>query len=247
MPIFHYPERSTTPPDTLVNSETGNQSDYSTVSKWKKDQLEEICTGESSPQSSSAYDSKFLTPQSRSREELIQSIKRGDSPAWAHQNSGRKPTNQATRLNLLREFEKKYDSAPYMDNVGPDVSGVDERSELASPSEIERPRSALHSGDFREGAAQNQETKFLDFGGYNSSPQPSSSKRYGSSPTTPWFNHVTSARHISRDAEASPLTGQHARSILGARSRAPSLGSFSSSYILKAPTSPLVKQSNNTD
>ncbi|RAO66072.1 uncharacterized protein BHQ10_002084 [Talaromyces amestolkiae] len=247
MPIFHYPERSTTPPDRLVNSETGNQRDYPTVLKWKKDQFKEIHTGESSPQNSSAYDTKFLPPRPRSREELIQSIKRGESPTWAHQNSGRKPTNQATRSNLSLEFEKKYDSTSDMDNVRPHVSGVDERSELASPSEIERPRSALHSGDFREGAAQNQETKFPDFGGYNSSPQPPSFKRYGSSPTTPWFNHVTSVRHTSRDAEASPLSGQHARSVLGARSRAPSLGSFSSSYVLKAPTSPLVNQANNTD
>lgn len=243
MPIFHYPERSTTPPDRLVNSETGNQRNYSTVSKWKKDQSEEIDTGESSPQKSSAYDSQFL----RSREELIQSIKRRESPTWAHQDVGRKPTSQATQSNVSLEFENNHDTISDTNNVRPNVSGVDEGSELAKPSEIERPRSALHSGDFREGAAQNQETKFPDFGGYNSSPQPPSFKRYGSSPTTPWFNHVASARHVSRDAEAGPLTGQHAKSVLGTRSRAPSLGSFSSSYVLKAPTSPLVNQANNTD
>lgn len=35
--------------------------------------------------------------------------------------------------------------------------------------------------------------------------------------------------------------------IVNARARAPSVGSFSSSYVLKAPTSPLVYQANNTD
>ncbi|KAF3392366.1 hypothetical protein DPV78_010390 [Talaromyces pinophilus] len=246
MPIFHYPERSTTPPARQANSETGIHREHSADSRWKKDQFKEIDMSES-PQNSSTYDYHFSTPQSRSREEIIQSIKWGEIPTWALQDEGRKPTSQTARSNLSLELEKNYHSTSDMDSVRPDVSGVDERSELAKPSEIERPRSALHSGDFREGAAQNRETKFPDFGGYNSSPQPPSFKRYGSSPTTPWFNHVASARHISRDTEASPLTGQHPRSVLGARSRAPSLGSFSLSYVLKAPTSPLVHQANNTD
>ncbi|KUL88631.1 hypothetical protein ZTR_05090 [Talaromyces verruculosus] len=246
MPIFHHPERSTTPPARQANSETGNYREHSADSKWKKDQFKEIGMSES-PQNSSTYDYHFSTTQPRSREELIQSIKRGESPTWAHQDVGRKSTNQTARSNLSLDFERNYDSTSDMDNLRPDVSGVDERSELAKPSEIERPLSALHSGDFREGAAQNRETKFLDFDGYNSSQRPPSFIRYGSSPTTPWFNHAASGRHISRDTEASPLTGQHPRSVLGARSRAPSLGSFSSSYVLKAPTSPLVHQANNTD
>ncbi|EEA25721.1 hypothetical protein TMatcc_006048 [Talaromyces marneffei ATCC 18224] len=252
MPIFHYPERSTSPPARQPNSETGNHRNHSADSKWKKDQFKEIEMSESSPQNSSTYNYHFLTSHSKSREELIQSIKRGESPTWVHQYVEKNFSNQPARSNSSfqdwsLDFERNTDSTSDKDSVRPDASGVDERSELAKPSEIERPRSALHSGDFREGAAQNQETKFPDFDGYNSSPQPPSFKRYGSSPTTPWFNHVASARHIPRDTEVSPLAGQHVRSVLGARSRAPSLGSFSSSYILKAPTSPLVHQANNTD
>lgn len=246
MPIFHDPETSTTPPSKPANSEIGNIRNHSADSRWKKDQIKEI-DSESSPQNSSTYDYHLLTPRSRSREELIQSIKRGESPTWAHRDVGIKPTDQAARSKFSQELEKNCDSTSDKDNVRLDIPDVDERSELAKPSEIERPRSALHSGDFREGAAQNQETKFPDFGEYNSSPHPPSFKRYGSSPTTPWFNHAASARHISTNPEASPLTGQHIRSVLGARSRAPSLGSFSSSYVLKAPTSPLVHQANNTD
>lgn len=82
--------------------------------------------------------------------------------------------------------------------------------ELASPASIERPRSALHSGDFREGAGPH------DQGPLQLRP---SSPRLGPSVQTP----------------------------VVPRSRAPSLGSFSSSYVLKAPTSPLVHQANNTD
>lgn len=248
MPIFHYPERSTTPPARQATSERGVRGNQPADAGWKNNQCKEIHMSGTSPQNSSTYDSSFSTPQSRSREELIQSIKRGESPTSAPSDAGRVPKNKAPQSSLSLEFEKNYDSTSDKDNVHPGVSGIEERHELAKPSEIERPRSALHSGDFREGTTENQASKFPDFGGYdNSSRQPPSFKRYGSSPTTPWFNHVASERPISRDTEASPLSGQHARSLLGARSRAPSLGSFSSSYVLKAPTSPLVHQANNTD
>ncbi|KAJ5937961.1 hypothetical protein N7454_004303 [Penicillium verhagenii] len=45
------------------------------------------------------------------------------------------------------------------------------------------------------------------------------------------------------------VLGEQLQSEIGlqTRSRAPSLGSFSSSYVLKVPTSPLVYQANNTD
>ncbi|EED21604.1 conserved hypothetical protein [Talaromyces stipitatus ATCC 10500] len=252
MPLFHDPGRST-PTARLTNSETGNHTDYSADPKWKTEQFKEIEMSDSSSKNTLAYDHRFSALHSRSREELIQSIKRRESPTWPHKDLESKALNYNTRLNRplhdwSLEFQRKDDLASDKDNVRSDVPNLDDRSEPAKPSEIERPRSALHSGDFREGVAQIQETaNFPDFVGYNSPPQPPSFKRYGSSPTTPWFSHATSARFLPRDTESSPLTGQHAKGVLGARSRAPSLGSFSSSYVLKAPTSPLVHQANNTD
>lgn len=105
--------------------------------------------------------------------------------------------------------------------------------ELESPADIVRPRSALHSGDFREGATEPN--------GQQQSPQSpiprtSAAAQFpplSSSPTTPWF--------------VAPTRPSAGKAVPTTRSRAPSLGSFSSSYVLKAPTSPLVYQANNTD
>lgn len=119
--------------------------------------------------------------------------------------------------------------------------------ELGSPADIQRPRSALHSGDFREGIPQDAPQ----------SPRPAFAERFpqrnpscafprlSTSPTTPWFG-ATAFADPSRNS--STLGGyREPQTIFGNRSRAPSLGSFSSSYVLKAPTSPLVHQANNTD
>ena len=116
--------------------------------------------------------------------------------------------------------------------------------------DIKRPRSALHAGDFTEDSQQNQDY-------HQDSSRPSMSTAYsssrgplGTSPTTPWYTPSSP----SRDRQDFPTSFRerdyenHAerRSI---RDRAPSLASSfsSSSYILKAPTTPLVQQSNNTD
>lgn len=109
--------------------------------------------------------------------------------------------------------------------------------ELSSPADIERPRSALHTGDFREGTPENQRQGQLQ------SPLPGHGSNVqvpllSSSPTTPWFN----APVFSPLRTPSHIPEQ--RGPVGTRSRAPSIGS---SYVLKAPTSPLVHQANNTD
>lgn len=116
--------------------------------------------------------------------------------------------------------------------------------ELGSPADIQRPRSALHSGDFREGAEGPTHPT-------QQSPQPCFAERtplspfpqLATSPTTPWFGPSASQTRPRR-----PAFGDLREPIkIETRSRAPSLGSFSSSYVLKAPTSPLVHQANNTD
>ena len=72
----------------------------------------------------------------------------------------------------------------------------------------------------------------------------------GSSPTTPWFKSRVRNQAI---AQYDPGPGHPAYGIpidisrRPSRSRAPSLQSYSSSFVLKIPTSPLVQQSNNDD
>lgn len=118
-----------------------------------------------------------------------------------------------------------------------------ESEELGSPADIQRPRSALHSGDFSEGATTHppQSSQALFAERSNASPFPLLS----TSPTTSWFGAPEFPTPLRRP---NALGGcREGRVAVETRSRAPSLGSFSSSYVLKTPTSPLVHQANNTD
>lgn len=120
-----------------------------------------------------------------------------------------------------------------------------DKATLASPAEIERPRSALHSGDFTEGAPPARIVDPISHQGFNGRQELSPFGRLGSSPTTPWYNHPLLSPLAIPDHVGRPSVDQTV--MPGSRSRAPSLGSFPSSYVLKAPTSPLVHQANNTD
>ncbi|KAF9883721.1 hypothetical protein FE257_003013 [Aspergillus nanangensis] len=173
------------------------------------------------------------------REGLIQYIKNADTAAWG-QNSSFEGVS-AGHYNQHNSNEPpvpgKFVGSDTMSNTShPNSSG------LASPAEIERPRSALHSGDFREGASQSQAQQ-------PSPPSPLPGNhvstgflQLGSSPTTPWFTTPVFSSPFQNQ-----LTSNRAPQDRLVRSRAPSLGSFSSSYVLKTPTSPLVHQANNTD
>ncbi|KAL4774714.1 hypothetical protein BDW60DRAFT_181889 [Aspergillus nidulans var. acristatus] len=172
------------------------------------------------------------------REELIHYIKAAESTKWSqycslgdrvghhvlHSHEVPVTREQSTGNSLYQDFR-------------------DRDSELASPAEIERPRSALHSGDFREGTPQLERQQH--------SPQPPIPDRginnglpfFSSSPTSPWF----AAPSFPPRTQTAPLQALEARVTEANRTPAPSLAPFSSSYVLKAPTSPLVHQANNTD
>lgn len=158
-----------------------------------------------------------------------------------------KPQNTDTSESYMHHSSVPSLNSQADDRVVEQVSEnkdcVQETEELGSPAEIQRPRSALHSGDFREGlphhSQQSPQPRFAE-------PSPSSPfPRLGTSPTTPWFG----APVFQSNQRQSTLFADHPEPLhtLQTRSRAPSLGSFSSSYVLKAPTSPLVYQANNTD
>ena len=106
---------------------------------------------------------------------------------------------------------------------------------LQAGQEIERPRSALHSGDFTEGPAQGS------VGGF---PDPLRNAALYSE-TVPWLS-TSPPRNYSPfqlDSRFPPVEQLHIT-----QSRAPSLSSsLSSSFVLKAPTSPLVQSESNDD
>ncbi|RDW76712.1 uncharacterized protein DSM5745_06704 [Aspergillus mulundensis] len=168
------------------------------------------------------------------REELIHYIKAAETTKWSQYSSSGDRSDHHVLLTPERtSVPNERDDQPFRDC----------HSELASPAEIERPRSALHSGDFREGTPQLERQQQLP-----QSPTPDRSANIGipffaSSPTTPWF----AAPSFPCRTQTAPLQAREAIVNEENRAPAPSVGSFSSSYVLKAPTSPLVHQANNTD
>lgn len=119
---------------------------------------------------------------------------------------------------------------------------------LSSPIEIQRPSSALHAGDFKEDGKSSLSQ-------YNDSPRASHvekrspfSEHCGTSPTTPWFTPIsTFGMFIAGKQSPSVKQGTYSFDQRPLRRRAPSLSSCSSSYILRAPTTPLVQESTVTD
>lgn len=117
---------------------------------------------------------------------------------------------------------------------------------LSSPIEIQRPSSALHAGDFTEDGEKPRDQ-------YADSPRPprfrqcsTLSKNIGTSPTTPWFTPNSSFSEFIGRSQPQP-TEPDMLERRPFRAREPSLSSCSSSYILRAPTTPLVQESTVND
>jgi len=111
------------------------------------------------------------------------------------------------------------------------------RDHASAGLEIERPLSALHSGDFRG----------KDHEAQSATPS-SSSVSLATSPVVPWNQSFPAAARPPTRA-GSPYVFQEAlnyKSQPPTRARAISQSSFSS-FVFLPPTSPLVQQSNNTD
>ncbi|WEW55897.1 hypothetical protein PRK78_001332 [Emydomyces testavorans] len=192
------------------------------------------------------------TLHTSNREELIQSIKRGESPTWVPSRSleeyfavhGDTPQ---TRLEELQKREKQPALPQDEEILGSPkrCSSSEGGSGLSTdpPIEIERPRSALHSGDFCEGSSDVSAKPQL--GHLDSHP---SHHILSTSPPVPWFLNEPQSepKPLPFEEQSSPMSVTSAARSFG-RLRAPSLGSFPANYVLKVPTSPLVYQANNPD
>ncbi len=125
----------------------------------------------------------------------------------------------------------------------PDITqDITPQPRLSPPLEIQRPRSALHAGDFTKDVGNARDTT----SGLSRGPgHPQDVPLDGplvSFPSTSWYTPPSSFAGFHTGEGSFQNSG---RTL--SRSRAPSLSSYSSSYVLKAPTTPLVQQSNNTD
>ncbi|CZT43826.1 uncharacterized protein RSE6_03916 [Rhynchosporium secalis] len=170
------------------------------------------------------------------RSERIERLKRGGSTAWLpnrnlesliqdyDQIPGKSFASASNPSPLLPSPEMQHTQRP----------STSERERNQAGLQIERPRSALHSGDFTEGLRQANDRGLL---------QPHSS--LSRSEQASWI-----ATSPPRDFSPFQLDSRFPapESSYHSRSRAPSLSSsFSSSFILKPPTSPLVQSESNED
>ncbi len=183
-----------------------------------------------------------------SRAQLIESLKRGESPTWVPN-----PALEAlvAKYNPVARDDQRL--SPSQSETSPSCLASEDMKSIQKqgmtslfgelePAEIERPRSALHAGDFFEKHSSDP----------LSQPQSSTPARSASpareflppSSTTSWYAPaVPSFPRHSIDSAGHPWSRP-----VNARSRAPSLGSsLSSSFVFRPPTSPLVQAASNTD
>ena len=190
------------------------------------------------------------------RKELIERIKRTNSPSWPQRqgvssvslresqatapytHSEPDSVPQGVRSTSIRPTSRDRPKTPVLPYTGQQTSRTSTPENLRDPAtvglEIERPRSALHSGDFREKRAG------------TISGNGSSSEILATSPVVPWnhsFPAAAYAPYRTGVSCAAPLS--HDNGTV-ARARAISQSSLNS-FAFLPPTSPLVQQANNTD
>ncbi|KAF7956521.1 hypothetical protein EAE96_003857 [Botrytis aclada] len=168
------------------------------------------------------------------RGDLIERLKRGESSSWFPNLNLESLLHGQSPETPIQKTSNHSHSSPELSNTTRPLS-VDKPS-LQAGLEIERPRSALHSGNFTEGPQQT----------ISGSPA-QDMKRFGTVNLS-WL--ATSPPRNFTPFQLDPRfpSVDRVESDLRTRTRAPSLSSsFSSSFVLKAPTSPLVQSESNDD
>lgn len=165
------------------------------------------------------------------RQEIIRRIKSGES---------RSTSPELERPGSRSSLKKQRLSPPPLEHESVSTAAIRPKSpepqqqdNQTAGLQIERPRSALHRGDFRE--KEPSTSAFDRFGDGGQTPTQSTS------PVAPWHPRfpIAATRQPFRPLGASPELPP-ART---ARSRAISNASLASSFIYKPPTSPLVQAS----
>ncbi|KAM0147555.1 hypothetical protein ACHAPG_010529 [Botrytis cinerea] len=173
------------------------------------------------------------------REDLIERLKRGENSSWFPNLNLESLLHGQSPETPIRKTSNHSNSSSLLPS--PDISNTIRPSSVDKPSlqaglEIERPRSALHSGNFTEGPQRT----------ISGSPG-QDMKRFGTV-NLPWL--ATSPPRNFTPFQLDPRfpSVDRVEAELRTRTRAPSLSSsYSSSFVLKAPTSPLVQSESNDD
>ncbi|CBX99278.1 hypothetical protein IAQ61_000608 [Plenodomus lingam] len=242
MPIFHDPHDT---PSRPVNSCQAPSVGHARVGQPEyalEEQVMQTWSSEVAPVSAmpakvdpDAAPSDVLLPSTLDRIELIDRLKRAKSPPWLQRRSeeryfdrdGRPSSRDRPRTPLANAGGSQ---------ASPTSTPEPLRDLAAAGQAIERPRSALHSGDFR--APKDSPT---------SGNGPSSAGSLSTSPVVPWHRSFSAAAKSAVRNEPfvfSYAPSNEARSISRARATSQCSGN---SFAFLPPTSPLVQQANNTD
>jgi Domain of unknown function (DUF4210)/Chromosome segregation during meiosis len=235
--------------DREVSQESGNKRRKTTVMARRQWEEEEGDTHDQShddvPEQPREAAEMEAPIQTSNREELMECIKSGRNTIWVPsptlerltaEHSGVNPDSAHLGSAQTQELQSRHIDTP------PTLSHSITIPPLAILDPIERPRSALHTGDFRQSSVTvstpQRLRRFRDQDG-NSFPND-----YSTSPP-PWsqYTPIPSLGRYHTDPKAlASSTADGAR-----RSRAPSLGSsLSSSFVMRVPTSPLVNATSHT-
>ena len=167
-----------------------------------------------------AISSRSVGAPCTDRAELIERIKRGESPKWIPSETLQREymKENGAPISQTPPQAMKYKIAGHDHPSDIDSSALRRPSHehLYQASEIERPPSALHAGDF------NHDTSLTYSRASAQGTAPSLSQYYA---VAPWRIDV--------------------QSMFPSLQNPVPVGSFYSSYVLKKPTTPLVQQSNN--
>ncbi|KAI0172259.1 hypothetical protein GGR52DRAFT_549642 [Hypoxylon sp. FL1284] len=201
----------------------------------------ELCEGPIPDTPAPRTPERDLASACSDRSQLIERLKRGESPTWRptlHLESiwGQQPSsptgdpkcssaNSPTLLPPVNITPEKRDSE------------LDDERRQREGLSIERPRSALHSGDFTQDESSCNISSVQDG-------QRNQGKQNFSSIGDPWY-----ATSPPRDSMSFPFENRHAEPRLdeAAPSYTPLSSSISSSFVYKPPTSPLVQSESNDD
>ncbi|KZF23413.1 hypothetical protein L228DRAFT_260244 [Xylona heveae TC161] len=266
MPMFHDPGDLTHPdpppssamPDSIWRPSPQRPSAETMRAGNLEKSIQSVVMDTGIPPDESQVEPNRPGLETTDRRELIRRIKRGESPTWIPNNplqdylrDSTKPDNESNN----RPNPPVLSTSPtddYGEPAAPESEKVKELNgeRLGLPAEIQRPRSALHSGDFtQQPPATETGLPALHTPEHQSNHEPEHASKILQRP--PWpeiaFPHhpVPNFQDDPRFPPPQPISSSPDASF--PRLGIPSLSSFSSGFILKTPTSPLVQQSNNTD
>lgn len=186
---------------------------------------------------------------SETRQELIERIKRGRRAVSSQEEEDRSSYISSNTVVIHGRADVKtavLSSSDVVSNSSESLSVEDpsERTKLASG--IERPRSALHRGDFRENTLEHQSIKSQADG-----PRPRPDRRddvwLSTSPTTPWYTPRHAPPRLPQYETFAGFSNALDSKVAPLRARAASHSLQPSSFVFRPPTSPLVNEERNSD